>query len=170
MSRATVVGSGPNGLASAVALAQAGLEVTVLEVRDEIGGGTRTSELTVPGLLHDHCSAVHPMATGSPFLNSLGLAEHGLEWCWPEVDLAHPLDDGRAAVLLQSVEDTAAGLGRDGPAWRRLFAPIAAGFDELNVDLVRPVVHVPAHPLRLMRFGLRALLPATVLARRWKTE
>jgi phytoene dehydrogenase-like protein len=118
LSDAIVVGSGPNGLACAVELARNGVRVTVLEAADEIGGGTRTSELTVPGLLHDDCSATHPMAVGSPFLRSLDLEEHGLEWRWPEVDLAHPLDDGSAGVMVRSIEQTAEWLGEDGVAWR----------------------------------------------------
>ncbi len=170
MSDAIVVGAGPTGLAAAVALAQQGLSVTVLEAADEVGGGTRTSELTVPGVLHDHCSAVHPMGIGSPFLRSLDLERYGVEWCWPEVDLAHPLDSGSAGVMLQSIEATAEGLGPDGRAWRRLFGPLASGFDALAEDLLRPVVHVPKHPIRMARFGLRALLPATTIARRWKTD
>ena len=167
---AIVVGSGPNGLAAAVALAQQGIAVTVLEAAAEIGGGTRTSELTVPGLLHDHCSAVHPLGVGSPFLRSLGLDRHGLRWRWPEIDLAHPLDSGPAAVLVRSIGATADGLGVDGPAWWRLFGPLAAGFDELAEDVLQPVLRVPGHPLRLTRFGLRAVQPAAVLARRWRTE
>jgi phytoene dehydrogenase-like protein len=170
MSSAVVVGAGPNGLAAAVALARAGLVVTVLEARDSIGGGTRTEELTVPGVLHDVCSAVHPLGVGSPFLQSLDLGRHGLEWCWPEVDLAHALDDGRAGVLRRSVEETAAGLGADGPAWRRLFAEHAARFDDLAVDILRPVVHLPRHPLLLARFGMRALAPASWLVRRWSEQ
>ncbi len=114
MSDAIVVGSGPNGLACAVALAREGLAVTVLEAEDAIGGGTRSGELTVPGLVHDLCSAVHPMAVASPFLQSLELERHGLEWRWPDVDCAHPLDDGSAGVMLRSVEETARGLGDDG--------------------------------------------------------
>jgi phytoene dehydrogenase-like protein len=168
LSDAIVVGSGPNGLACAVALARAGVDVTVLEAQDAIGGGTRSSELTIPGLLHDHCSAVHPMAAGSPFLNSLELARYGLEWRWPEVDLAHPLDDGSAGVLRQSLAETALGLGCDGDAWRRLFARPAESFDALNEDLLRPVMHVLRHPFALARFGLPATLPATVLTRIWK--
>jgi phytoene dehydrogenase-like protein len=170
MTDAIVVGSGPNGMAAAVTLARAGLRVTVLEAAERIGGGARTSELTLPGLLHDDCSAVHPMGAGSPFLRSLNLQEHGLRWCWPDVDLAHPLDGGRAAVLTRSIDATVDGLGPDGPAWRRLFEPLANGFDALAEDLFRPVQHVPRHPVRLARFGLRALQPATALARRWRGD
>jgi len=125
LSDAIVVGSGPNGLACAVELARNGVGVTVLEAEETIGGGTRTSELTVPGLLHDDCSATHPMAVGSPFLNSLELERHGLEWRWPEVDLAHPLDDGSAGVMVKSIDETAERLGKDGAAWRRLFGSSA---------------------------------------------
>jgi phytoene dehydrogenase-like protein len=170
MSNAIVVGAGPNGLAAAVTLAQQGVEVTVLEAEDEIGGGTRSGELTVPGVLHDHCSAVHPMAVGSPFLRSLDLGRNGLEWASPEVDLAHPLDSGEAAVMVRSVEETAGLLGPDGPAWRRLFGPLAADFDALGEDVMRPVAHLPRHPLRLARFGLLALPPAIAVARVWRTE
>ena len=166
---AVVVGSGPNGLAAAVRLAQAGLSVTVLEGADTIGGGTRTEQLTVPGVLHDLCSAVHPLGVGSPYLASLPLAEHGLVWRWPEVDLVHPLDDGTAGVMLRSLDDTCAGLGVDGPAWRRLFAPLVAGFDGLVPDVLGPIVRWPDRPVRMARFGLRAGLPATVLARRFRT-
>ena len=169
MSDAIVVGSGPNGLACAVALAREGVGVTVLEAEETIGGGTRSSELTAPGLLHDHCSAVHPMAAASPFLRSLGLEDHGLEWRWPEVDLAHPLDDGSAGVMVRSIDETVRGLGEDGSPWRRVFGAAAESFEELNEDLVRPVLHLPRHPIRLTRFGLAAAAPATLLARRWKT-
>jgi phytoene dehydrogenase-like protein len=168
LSHAIVVGSGPNGLACAAALAREGVRVTVLEAADAIGGGARSGELTVPGVLHDHCSAVHVMAAASPFLNSLQLERHGLEWRWPEVDLAHPLDDGSAGVLFRSVDRTAEGLGRDGAAWRRLFGPGAHAVELLNDDLLRPFLHLPRHPVRLARFGLSALMPATVLARAWR--
>jgi phytoene dehydrogenase-like protein len=170
LSDAIVVGSGPNGLACAVALAREGVKVTVLEAADTIGGGTRTSELTLPGVLHDDCSAVHPMAAGSPFLQSLDLARHGLEWCWPEVDLAHPLDDGSAGVMYRSIERTAEGLGDDGAAWRRVFEAPAGGFDQLRDDFFRPILHVPSHPVRLARFGAPAALPAAVLSRAWKSD
>src|SRR5438067_13056815 len=167
MTTAVVVGSGPNGLAAAVTLARAGVSVTVLEAADTIGGGTRTSELTVPGVLHDHCSAVHPLGIGSPFFRDLDLAAHGLQWCHPEIDLAHPLDGGRAAVLVRDLDETVAGLGADGPAWRSLFEPLARHFDDLSAEILRPVAHVPRHPLLLARFGLRALLPADRVAARW---
>lgn len=170
MTTAVVVGSGPNGLAGAVVLAQAGLQVTVLEAADTIGGGTRSSELTLPGLLHDHCSAVHPVGAASPLFQSLGLERHGLEWLWPEVDLAHPLDGGRAGVLVRDLSQTAAGLGEDGAAWSRLFGGPSRGIDALHEDLLRPVLHVPRHPLLLAGFGLRALAPASVVARRWSTD
>jgi phytoene dehydrogenase-like protein len=170
MTTAIVVGAGPNGLAAAAALALQGVEVTVLEAEETIGGGTRTSELTVPGVLHDHCSAVHPMGAGSPFLRTLSLQDHGLEWRWPEVDLAHPLDDGSAGVMLRSIADTAAGLGTDGRRWQRMFGPLAKSFEVLSDDLMRPILHVPKHPIRLTRFGLPAAAPATALARQWKTE
>ena len=169
MSDAIVVGSGPNGLACAVELARNGVEVTVIEAADQIGGGTRTSELTVPGLLHDDCSATHPMAAASPFLNSLDLARHGLEWRYPEVDLAHPLDDGTAGVMVRSIDETARGLGEDGAAWKRVFGSSSANFGSLLHDIFTPIVHVPRHPLRLARFGIPAAAPATLLARSWKT-
>jgi len=169
LSDAIVVGSGPNGLACAVELARNGVEVTVLEAEATIGGGTRTSELTVPGLLHDDCSATHPMAAGSPFLNSLDLDKHGLEWLLPEIDLAHPLDDGSAGVMVQSVDETARGLGDDGAAWKRVFGSSSANYGALLEDMLAPIIHVPRHPLRLARFGIPAAAPATLLARSWKT-
>lgn len=170
MSTGVVVGGGPNGLAAATALATAGVDVTVLEAADEIGGGTRSSEAIVPGLLHDHCSAFHPMAVGSRFLQELGLERYGLQWRRPEVDCAHPLDGGDAGVLYQSVEDTAAGLGVDGRRWRLAFAGPAAAFDELAEDVTRPLLRIPRHPLRLARFGVPTVLPGSVFARLFRTE
>ncbi len=169
MTKAVVVGSGPNGLAAALRLARAGVDVTVLEAQDAIGGGARSGELTVPGVIHDYCSAFHPLGVGSPFWAEVGLERYGLRWRWPEIDCAHPLDDGPAGLLYQSIETTADGLGEDGRRWRRMFGDLAAGFDDLSSDLLRPIVNVPRHPLRLAAFGPRAVLPATVLARWFRT-
>jgi phytoene dehydrogenase-like protein len=170
VSEAIVVGSGPNGLTCAAWLARAGVKVTVLEAQEKIGGGTGSSELTLPGLLHDDCSAVHVMAVGAPSLNELGLESHGLQWCWPEVDLAHPLDGGGAGVMVRSIAETGGGLGADGRTWQRVFGSPSRGFEELSEDIMRPILHVPRHPLRLLRFGLPAATPATLLARKFKTE
>ncbi len=162
---AVVVGAGPNGLAAAITLARAGLSVRVLEASDTIGGGLRSAELTLPGFVHDVCSAVYPLAAGSPFFASLGLEEHGLQWIQPKIPLAHPLDDGTAACLHRSIALTAEGLGRDARAYRRLLRPLAAHWDILAPELLRPILHIPKHPFALARFGLPALLPATLLAR-----
>ena len=170
MSEAIVVGSGPNGLVCAAKLALAGVKVTVLEAEQTIGGGTRSSELTLPGLIHDDCSAVHTMAVGARSLRELELERHGLEWCWPEVDLAHPLDGGDAGVVLRSLADTARGLREDGHRWERIFGSPARGFAELSEDIMRPILHVPQHPIRLARFGLPAAMPATLIARKFRTE
>jgi phytoene dehydrogenase-like protein len=169
MSEAIVVGAGPNGLACAATLASRGMAVTVVEAEPTIGGGTRSAELTLPGLIHDECSAVHSMAVGAPSIASLGLERHGLEWAWPEIDLAHPLDDGGGATMVRSLADTVAGLGADGRAWRRLFGTSSEHFEALCEDILRPVVHVPRHPLLMAGFGLRALAPATALARSLRT-
>ena len=168
MVTAVVVGSGPNGLAAAVRLAQEGVRVTVLEGSGRPGGGARTSQLTFPGLLHDDCAAFHPTGVVSPFLASLGLDRFGLEWRWPEVDLAHPLDDGRAGLLTRDLGRTMASIGVDANAWRRLFEPLAADFDKLVHEILQPLPHLPRHPFALTRFGVNALLPATWTARRWK--
>jgi phytoene dehydrogenase-like protein len=165
MSEAIVVGSGPNGLACAATLATRGVAVTVIEAEERIGGGTRSSELTLPGLVHDECSAFHPIAVGSPAFASLDLKRHGLEWAWPEVELAHPLDGGEGAAMLRSVEKTMAGLGPAGPGWGRLFGTSSRRFDALSEDILRPVAHLPRHPVALARFGLATLAPATALAR-----
>ena len=170
MSEAIVVGSGPNGLACAATLARAGVKVTVLEAEARIGGGTQTSELTLPGLLHDDCSAVHAMAVGAPSLEELDLGRHGLEWCWPEVDLAHPLEGGSAAAMVRSIADTAEGLGADGRTWQRIFGSPSEGFAALSEDIMRPLVRLPRHPIRLARFGLGAAMPASLLARAFGTE
>jgi len=169
MTSAVVVGGGPNGLAAAISLAAEGVDVTVLEAADEVGGGARSSEAIIPGLLHDHCSAIHPMAVGSEFLNRVGLHRYGLTWRWPEIDCVHPLDDGSAGVLYRSVEQTAAGLGPDGSRWRRAFGYPSAHFDALSEDIMRPLLRVPNHPLMLARFGAPTVLPGSTFARLFRT-
>lgn len=170
MTSAIVVGSGPNGLAAAARLARAGLEVTVLEAADTIGGGTRSSEMIVPGLVHDHCSAFHPIAAASPFLSGLDLAAHGLRWRQPAIDCVHPLDDGSAGVLHRSIERTVEALGDDGNRWRQVFGSLSEHFDDVLADVSQPVVRIPHHPLLLARFGATAALPATTLARAFSTD
>lgn len=169
MSTGLVVGGGPNGLAAAITLARAGVEVTVLEAADRIGGGVRSGEAIIPGLVHDHCSATHPMAVGSPFLTGLDLVRHGLRWRWPEIDCAHPLDDGGAGLLYRSVDATAGALGADGARWRALFAGPVSRYDQLERDILGPLLHVPKHPLTLARFGVPTLLPAALLSRLFRT-
>jgi phytoene dehydrogenase-like protein len=161
---AIVVGSGPNGLAAAIAIAQAGRSVLVLEAASTIGGGARTEELTLPGFRHDVCSAIQPLALGSPFLRQLPLQEHGLEFVHPEIPLAHPLDDGSAVALHRSVAETAAGLGGDDAAYRRLMEPLAQAWEGLVDDLLGPPLRPPHHPLPAARFGLSGLRSATGLA------
>ena len=160
---AVVVGSGPNGLAAAITVAQAGRSVLVLESRDTIGGGARSAELTLPGFLHDVCSAVHPMAAWSPFFRNLPLAEHGLEWIHSPAPLAHPLDNGTAVVVERSVEETAAGLGRDAPRYKHLMGPLLAHWPKLESVVLRPL-HLPAHPIAAARFGLVAVRSAVGVA------
>lgn len=165
---ALIVGSGPNGLAAAAVLAGAGRSVLVVEAADTPGGGLRSAELTAPGFVHDLASAIHPLAVASPFLSSIPLREHGLEWVEPPAPLAHPLDDGRAAVLHRSVVDTAAGLGSDGPAYRRLMDPLVERWDLVADQLLGPVLRLPRHPLALARFA-GSVLPAATLIRRFAT-
>jgi len=165
---AVVIGSGPNGLAAAIELARSGATVRVVEAEDEIGGGTRSAALTLPGFVHDVCSAVHPMGILSPFFRRLPLEEHGLEWIRPAVSVAHPLPDGDAVLLYRSLERTAAGLGRDGPAYTRLVGPFVGPSPEaghaLLADVLAPL-RIPDHPIQMLRFGLRALFSANRLAR-----
>lgn len=164
--RALVVGSGPNGLSAAVALARAGVRVTVLEAADTIGGGLRTEPLTLPGFRHDAGAAVFPLGIASPFFQSLPLAQHGLRWLEPDVPLAHPLLGGDAVGLMHDLTATCELLGEDGPTWRRFMTPFLHDQPALLADLLAPLIHWPARPFTLARFGLNALQPATMLARR----
>jgi phytoene dehydrogenase-like protein len=162
---AVVVGSGPNGLAAAIVLAQAGIKTLLREAAPTLGGGLRSAELTLPGFTHDVCSAVLPLALSSPFFRSLPLAAHGLEWVQPPAPLAHPLDNGTAVMLERSIEATAAGLGEGGAGWRRLHAPFATAWTELADDVLAPPIRLPSHPILMARFGLQAVRPAASVAR-----
>jgi len=162
---AVVVGSGPNGLAAAIAIAHTGRKVIVFESAATVGGGCRSAELTMPGFLHDICSAVHPFAVASPFLRSLPLAAHGLEWICPPVMVAHPLDGGSSACIYHSLGRTADELGNDGPAYRQLFGPLTESWPKIEESVLGPL-RWPRHPIAVARFGIRALQPAASLARR----
>ena len=162
--RATVVGAGPNGLAAAIVLAQAGLRVDVFEAEEVAGGAARTLELTIPGFRHDFGSAVHPLAVGSPFFNSLPLAAHGLEWIHSPSVLAHPLDDGSAVLLERDFANMKETLGRDAKAWRRLMEPFARNWQALAPEVLAPVHLLTRHPFLLARFGLAGLPPANTVA------
>ncbi len=162
---AIVVGAGPNGLAAAIELARAGRSVRIYEASDTVGGGTRSAALTLPGFVHDVCSAAHPLGIASPFFRSLDLARHGLEWVQPDVPLAHALAPGRSVLLERDLTTMREVLGRDGDAWVRLFGPLVREWERLVPALLAPVVRPPRHPVLMARFGLPALLPATALAR-----
>src|SRR4051812_9585215 len=161
---AVVVGAGPNGLAAAIRLAQEKLSVLVLERASTIGGGVRSAELTLPGFTHDVCSAIHPLALGSPFLRHLPLDKHGLHWIHPEFPLAHPLSDGTAALLHRSVETTAAGLGGDAQPYKEVFSRLVSHWDAIASEFLQPLLHWPRHPWLLARFGLKALHSSSSLA------
>src|SRR6266566_4808968 len=163
MPDAVVVGAGPNGLAAAIALARAGLSVRVLEAADTVGGGARSAELTLPGFVHDVCSAIHPLGVASPFFRTLPLAEHGVEWITPPAAVAHPFDDGTAAVLERSVTATADTLGQDAATYQRLMTPLVEGWDDI-ADTVLGPLRLPQHPLALAWFGRRAIRSARGLA------
>lgn len=161
---AAIIGSGPNGLAAALALAEAGRSVVVYEARDTVGGGARTAELSRPGFHHDLCSSVHPMGVGSPYLRTLPLAEHGLEWVHPELPAAHVLPGGQAVALHRELAATVDTLGRDGAGWARLVGPFVDRWFDLAADALGPL-GIPRSPWLMLRFGLRAMMPATWLAR-----
>jgi len=160
---AVIVGSGPNGLAAAIEIARAGRSVLVLEAADTIGGGTRTEELTLPGFRHDVCSAIHPMGIASPFFRTLPLEAHGLQWVHPEIQLAHPLDDGSAIVVLRSVEATADNLGVDAKRYRALMAPFYENAEALIDGFLSPLLRIPRHPFVMARFGMSGIRPADKL-------
>ena len=166
---AIVVGAGPNGLAAAITLQKAGKSVLLIEGKETIGGGMRTQELTIPGFHHDVCSAIHPMAMGSPFFASLPLKEHGLEFIHADVPAAHPFDDGTAAFLSRSIEETAAALGVDGQTYLNLIGPISEDFEKLSEDTMGPL-GFPKHPLVMAKFGLKAIQSANAIASKFKTK
>ncbi len=157
------MGSGPNGLVAALRLARAGCRVEVLERAGTPGGGVRSSELTLPGFVHDTCAAAFPLGVGSPALGTFDLARHGLEWCAPPAALAHPFDDGRAVLLRPSLDDTARGLDRDRAAWRNLFTGLVRSWNDIASDILGPV-GVPSHPAATLRFALGAVQSASGLA------
>jgi len=166
---AVVVGSGPNGLAAAIAMQQEGLSVLIIEGKAEIGGGLRSAELTLPGFVHDICSAIHPLAIGSPFFNTLPLQDHGLLYAYPGLAAAHPFDDGTAAVLSASLRETAGLLGQDEQAYIKLIGPLLKDWPDIAPDVLGPL-RFPKHPLAMARFGLNALTSASFLAKRFKTK
>ena len=168
--KACVIGAGPNGLAAAIVLAQAGMRVDVLEAESMPGGAARTLELTLPGFLHDFGSAVYPLGAGSPFFSSLPLINHGLEWIHSPAALAHPLDDGTAVMLERDLGEAKDSLGIDGPAWDKLMRPFVERWSEFAPEILRPVSFIPRHPWLMARFGMLALQPARVVARRFRSQ
>lgn len=164
---AVVVGSGPNGLSAAITLQRAGLSVLLLEAKGTIGGGMRTEELTLPGFKHDVCSAIHPMAVASPFFQTLPLKDFGLEWISPPLAAAHPFDDGTAAVLAKSVDDTGQLLGADAKAYIHLLVPVIQSWPAIADDALSPL-RIPKHPLLMAQFGTTALQSAMSVAKRFK--
>src|ERR1700691_3276780 len=161
--KACVAGAGPNGLAAAIVLSQAGLQVDVLEAQSSPGGAARTLELTLSGFGHDFGSAIYPMGAGSPFFSSLPLAAHGLEWIHSPAALAHPLDDGTAVLLVRDLDEQCRMLGEDGAAWRRILEPFVRRWWPLVEDILQPLSPVPHHLLLLARIGALGALPAAVL-------
>ena len=168
--KACVVGSGPNGLAAAITLAQAGLSVDVRETHEVPGGAVRSMELTVPGFMHDFGSAVYPLGAGSPFFSCLPLASHGLEWIHSSAPLAHPLDDGSAVVLERDLNEARKSLGEDGNAWVKLVRPFVEHWNDFAGEVLGPGLMIPKHPWLLAQFGMRALISAKTIANRFRGE
>ena len=166
---AIVVGSGPNGLAAAIAIQQEGLSVLLLEGKATIGGGLRSAELTLPGISHDVCSAIHPLAVGSPFFNSLPLSEHGLEFIYPPLSAAHPFDDGKAALLNRSPAETADSLGNDARKYLSLMTPLLKDWPLIAPEVLGPF-GFPSHPVSFTRFGLKAIQSASAVANYFSTK
>jgi len=166
---AIVIGSGPNGLAAAILMQQKGLSVLLLEGKSEIGGGLRSAELTLPGFKHDICSAIHPLAAASPFFKTLPLANHGLNYIYPEIDAAHPLEHANSAFLCRSIDETAQHLGADEKAYKKLMGSVTKNWPLIDADVLGPL-HFPKHPLALASFGLDAMKPVTLLAKSFKTK
>jgi phytoene dehydrogenase-like protein len=165
---AIVIGSGPNGLAAAIVMQQKGLSVLLIEGKDKIGGGLRTEELTLPGFKHDICSAIHPLAIASPFFSMLPLKDHGLEYILPAINAAHPFDNGSAAILSKSVNDTAATLNIDAQAYKKLIEPLLTDWPLIAPDVLGPL-HYPKHPLAMGRFGLKGITSASTLAKHFQS-
>jgi phytoene dehydrogenase-like protein len=166
---AVVVGSGPNGLAAAITMQQAGLSVLLVEGKKTVGGGMRSAELTLPGFVHDICSAIHPLAAGSPFFKTLPLDKFGLEYIYPPVAAAHPFESGTAAFLQSSLEDTAQALGADASAYQKLVRPVVKAWPRIGTDVLGSL-RLPEHPIAMTKFGLNAMMSATALAKRFKTK
>ena len=166
---AVVIGSGPNGLAAGIALQQKGLSVLIVEGKSTIGGGLRSAAVTLPGYTHDICSAIHPLAIGSPFFKTLPLGKYGLEYIQPTLSAAHPFDDGNASLLTNSITDTAASLGIDGDVYRQLIEPVVNAWPMIAEDVLGPL-HFPKHPLLMAGFGLKALTAADMLVKKFKTK
>ena len=166
---AVVIGSGPNGFAAAITLQQQGLSVLLIEGKDQIGGGLRSAELTLPGFVHDICSAIHPMANSSPFFKTLPLQQYGLDFVYPEINAAHPFDDGTAAVLTGNVEQTAALLGKDEQAYLGIMKSFVNDWPKLAPDVLSPQLKIPAHPFALARFGLKGISSALSTAGKFQT-
>jgi phytoene dehydrogenase-like protein len=168
--KACVIGAGPNGLAAAIVLAQAGLQVDVLEAEPTAGGAVRTLELTLPGFRHDFGAAVYPLGIGSPFFSSLPLADHGLEWIHSPAPLAHPLDDGTAVILERDLSAARESLGADGAAWDKLMRPFVERWAEFAPEVLGPVSFFPRHPWLVARFGMVAFQSAEGVAGRFRSE